>query len=101
MPLLIYKRCKFLCERSSNVNRARPNNEVTTPQNGQAGDEFPPLVVFHVDNDHLLADGFHRFLADKKNKRTDCPAQTAIIILITLIVARGGREKNSRFEIPK
>jgi len=34
-----------------------------------AGDTFPPVTVFDIDDDYLLADGFHRVAAAKQAKR--------------------------------
>jgi hypothetical protein len=33
----------------------------------QEGDIFPPITVFHDGGDYWLADGFHRYMANKQN----------------------------------
>jgi len=38
------------------------------------GDEFPPVVLFHDGVDYWLADGFHRYFA---NKRINSPGISA------------------------
>ena len=39
-------------------------------QRMQAGDDFPPVVVFRVDGEFLLVDGFHRYHAAERAGRT-------------------------------
>jgi ParB/Sulfiredoxin domain len=36
---------------------------------------FPPIVVFHDGNQHLVADGFHRVLAARRAKRDYIPCE--------------------------
>jgi hypothetical protein len=38
------------------------------------GVEFPPIVLFHDGNQHYLADGFHRFMAARRNEFRDIEA---------------------------
>jgi len=40
----------------------------------EAGAEFPPVVVFHDGNRHILADGFHRILAAERIGRKEIAA---------------------------
>jgi ParB-like chromosome segregation protein Spo0J len=40
----------------------------------EAGAEFPPVVVFHDGNRHILADGFHRILAAERIGRKEIGA---------------------------
>lgn len=39
------------------------------------GAEFPPIVLFFDGSKHFLADGFHRFLAAKRNEDRDIVAE--------------------------
>ena len=41
----------------------------------QAGNEFPPVVVFYNGEDYWLADGFHRYFAHQKAGRSDIKAE--------------------------
>jgi len=34
------------------------------------GDKFPPVLIYVVNGEKLVADGFHRFFAHKKNNKT-------------------------------
>lgn len=40
-----------------------------------AGDQFPPVVLFHDGSRYYLADGFHRSLAAQRNGLTEIPAE--------------------------
>lgn len=43
-----------------------------------AGDEFPPVVLFHDGNRYYMADGFHRGLASQRNGLEDIPADVRV-----------------------
>jgi len=60
-----------------NQPRERIDEEVVAEyqERMEAGDDFPPVVVFFDDTDHWLADGFHRVHAALKAKFKDIPAQ--------------------------
>jgi len=47
----------------------------------QEGDVFPPITVFHDGSDHWLADGFHRYMANKQNGATEieCDLKTGTL----------------------
>jgi hypothetical protein len=47
----------------------------------QEGDVFPPITVFHDGSDHWLADGFHRYMANKQNGTTEieCDLKTGTL----------------------
>jgi len=38
------------------------------------GAVFPPVMIYHDGSNHYLADGFHRFFANKKNGKKDISA---------------------------
>jgi hypothetical protein len=42
----------------------------TFAENMLHGDKFPPVLIYVVDGEKLLADGFHRYFAHKKNNKT-------------------------------
>jgi hypothetical protein len=47
----------------------------------QEGDIFPPIAVFHDGSDYWLADGFHRYMANKQNGATEieCDLKTGTL----------------------
>jgi DNA-binding CsgD family transcriptional regulator len=56
--------------------RAAINEDVVSQyaERMDAGDVFPPVVVFHDGNNYYLGDGFHRALAAKRNGLSELPA---------------------------
>ncbi len=56
--------------------RAATNDEVISSyaEAMEAGDEFPPIVVFYDGARYWLADGFHRFLARKRTQHATIQA---------------------------
>jgi ParB-like nuclease domain len=44
----------------------------------QEGDVFPPITVFHDGGDYWLADGFHRYMANKQNGATEIECDVRI-----------------------
>jgi len=56
--------------------RAAINEDVVTSyaERMEAGDSFPPIVLFHDGNNYYLGDGFHRSLAAKRNGLAELPA---------------------------
>lgn len=52
----------------------------------QEGDKFPAVVVFHDGSDYWLADGFHRFMANRQNKAAEieCEIRTGTLEEATL-----------------
>lgn len=57
--------------------RAATNDEAVVhyAERMEAGDVFPPLVVFFDGSKYWLADGFHRFLAAKRNEVVEVIAE--------------------------
>lgn len=57
--------------------RAAMSEDVVTSyaERMQAGDVFPPVVLFHDGNAYYMADGFHRSLAAQRNGLSDIPAE--------------------------
>jgi len=42
----------------------------TFAENMLHGDKFPPILIYVVNGEKLIADGFHRYFAHKKNNKT-------------------------------
>ena len=68
----------------------------------QAGNEFPPVVVFYDGDDYWLADGFHRYLAHQRAGRSDIKAEVreggmreAILYAVGANATHGKRRSNA------
>ena len=66
------------------------------------GDKFPPIVVFHDGSEYWLADGFHRYFANKANGMVSIEAEvregTQRDAILYSFGANGKRGLNINFE---
>ena len=66
------------------------------------GDKFPPIIVFHDGSEYWLADGFHRYFANKANGMVSIEAEvkegTQRDAILYSFGANGKRGLNINFE---